>query len=194
MLQCLYIPNLIFNFRFRRFGVCTMSVFFTRPPNLCTLPTESPNLAKDVWNTSNCICWRDTTIIISSWSSFPDTYFWRKVLQCEVRSFFRQTSSNYRTFNFCEVLCFSLQIFHGSLILIHPSVMYRSTKQCLIWEVDSLMLHDVKKTRRKYVTTHSRSIFKFEGNKSWEVFVYNESIFLSVDTLVIVKIGYEDVF
>ncbi|CAN7056951.1 unnamed protein product [Brassica oleracea var. botrytis] len=52
-------------------GVCTMSVLFTRPPNLFRLSTESSNLAKDVWNTSNCICWRNTTIIISSWSSSP---------------------------------------------------------------------------------------------------------------------------
>src|SRR5690606_9968388 len=80
-----------------------MGVFITRPPNLFQFPSQSPNLPKDVWNTINCICWRNTTIIISSWSSFPDTYCWCKVVRCEVRYFFRQTSSNYRTFNSCEV-------------------------------------------------------------------------------------------
>src|SRR5690606_12021789 len=114
-----------------------MDVFITRPPNLFQFPSQPPNLPKDVWNTINCICWRNTTIIISSWSSFPDTYCWCKVVRCEVRYVFRQTSSNYRSFNSCEVFCFSLQIFHGPLVLVHPSVMYRSTKQCLVWKVDN---------------------------------------------------------
>ena len=65
--------------------VCTMGIFITLPPNLIQFFTESPYLVKDVWNTSNCICWRETTIVVISWSSFLGMYFWCKVVRCEVR-------------------------------------------------------------------------------------------------------------